>query len=353
MQDVSNKRKAMEATEESSIGKQAKGRAGPVVGGQSRHHTSPDFLVSLMYTPAQELRPPQNTVFVAERTDKIIDVFKGLVKHNFQAVPVLQKTGRKWYGFLDMADIVSYVCTTFGGTQLSSTEDFWALFNKEEKFRELTVRDVMKWPLGFRNPFHPVKGGYSLLYAIEAMAREKRLYRVAVIDDDRQLLNLITDSQVLAFLDQNLEKIGPKLDKPISDMENVIKDVCQIQEAQPAIEAFHMMVKEGVSGVAVVNENGVITGTLSVRDLKAMAPDGSLFWRLYGSTKNFLQKLHSEYAGVGRPFTVQTCTENDTFKTVIRRLATNKIHRIFVVNDKNVPIGVITLRDVFREILSK
>lgn len=76
---------------------------------------------------------------------------------------------------------------------------------------------------------------------------------------------------------------------------------------------------QGVSGVAVVNESGAIVGTLSVRDLKAMAPDGSLFWRLYGTAKNFLQKLHAEYAGVGRPFMVQTCTVNDTFKTVIRR----------------------------------
>jgi len=158
---------------------------------------------------------------------------------------------------------------------------------------------------------------------------------------------------VLAFLDQNLDKIGPLLDKPISEMQEVFTDVPQITESQPTIEAFNMMAKEGIHGVAVVNDAGVIVGTLSVRDLKAMAPDGSLFWRLYGSAKNFLQKLHSEYAGVGRPFTVQTCTENDTLKTVIRRLATNKIHRIFIVNEKNVPIGVVALRDVFNEILSK
>lgn len=55
----------------------------------------------------------------------------------------------------------------------------------------------MKWPLGFRNPFHPVKGGYSLFYAIEAMAREKHLYRVAVIDDDRVSTDLTGPKQRL------------------------------------------------------------------------------------------------------------------------------------------------------------
>lgn len=52
------------------------------------------------------------------------------MKHNFLSVPVLQKTGRKWYGFLDMGDIVSYVTEAFGGSQLSTTQDFWALFSK-------------------------------------------------------------------------------------------------------------------------------------------------------------------------------------------------------------------------------
>jgi len=350
MEDTTHKRKA--AGEESRSGKQAKGEGGPLVAGQNKHHTSPEFLVSLLHTKADALRPPHNTVFVAERTDKIVDVFKGLVKHNFLSVPVLQKTGRKWYGFLDMGDIVSYVCNTFGSAQLSSTQDFWALFNKEESFRHVTVKDVMKSPLTRRNPFHPIKGGYSLLYAVEALAKERNLYRVAVIDDDRQLLNLITDSQVLTFLHENIEKIGPKVDKTVADM-HVLKEVVHIKESQPALDAFNLMVKEAISGVAVVDDRGHLVGNLSVRDLKVMAPDGGLFWRLYGTAKSFLEKLHAEYAGSGRPATVQTCTMNDTLKNVITKLAANRIHRLFVVDEKNMPIGVISLRDVLMEVLEK
>lgn len=352
METVTSKRKATESVEEGHSGKQAKGEAGPVTLGRNKHFTSPDFLVTLLHTRAEELRPPQNTVFVAERTDKIVDVFKGLVKHNFLSVPVLQKTGRKWYGFLDMGDIVSYVCETFGSSKLSTTQDFWTLFSKEEAFREVTVKDLMRAPLTRRNPFHPVKGGYSLLYAVEALAKERNLYRVAVVDDDRQLLNLLTDSQVLHFLQQNIDKIGPKVDKPLSDM-NVVKEVIHIKDSQPAIDAFNLMVKEAISGVAVVDDKGHIVGALSVRDLKVMAPDGGLFWRMYGTAKSFLEKLHAEYAGSGRPATVQTCTVNDTLKDIITRLAANKIHRLFVVNNQKVPIGVVTLKDVMMEVISK
>jgi CBS domain containing-hemolysin-like protein len=75
----------------------------------SHHRTSAEFLAALVYTRAEQLRVPENKVFIAERTDKIVDVFRGLVRHNFLSVPVLQKTKHKWFGFLDLADIVLYV----------------------------------------------------------------------------------------------------------------------------------------------------------------------------------------------------------------------------------------------------
>jgi len=51
-----------------------------------------------------------------------VDVWKGLVRHHFLSVPVLQKKGNKYYGFLDIADIVNYVVDSFGKTTLESSE---------------------------------------------------------------------------------------------------------------------------------------------------------------------------------------------------------------------------------------
>lgn len=124
---------------------------------------------------------------------------------------------------------------------------------------------------------------------------------------------------MLTFLYENIDNIGPKVDKPVSDMVGVLKEVISIKESQPAVDAFNLMVKEAITGVAIVDDNGHLVGNLSVRDLKAMAPDGGLFWRLYGSAKTFLEKLHSEYAGSGRPATIQTVTVNDTLRAVITK----------------------------------
>jgi len=325
--------------------------AGKPAASSSEYRTDPQFIMSLVNTPCDQLRVPANTVFVAERTDKLIDVFKGLVRHNFLSVPILQKTGRKWYGFIDMADIVSYIVDIFGANKLQTTQDYWALFEKEESLRNKTVNDVAKYPLNRRNPFHPVKSGYSLFFVIEALARERDLHRIPVVDDERQLLNLITQSQVVRFLFENLGKMGDKIKKPVRMMDCALKDVIMISESQPAIEAFSKMTTENISGIAVVDETHKLTGTLSLRDLKAIAPDATLFWRLYQPTREFISRLNSEY-GESRPRTPQFCTPDDTLESVITKLAEHKIHRLFVVDNLKVPVGVISLKDILMQLMA-
>jgi hypothetical protein len=57
-------------------------------------------------------------------------------------------------------------------------------------------------------------------------------------------MNVVTQSQLVTFLYNNLNKIGPKLNKPVRLVKDAIKDVIMISEAQPAIEAFSLMIKE-------------------------------------------------------------------------------------------------------------
>jgi CBS domain-containing protein len=317
-----------------------------------RHRTSAEFLAALIYTRAEQLRVPNNRVFIAERTDKVIDVFKGLVNHNFLSVPVLQKTKHKWFGFLDLADIVLYVVNTFGESKLSIDQDFWKMVDLEEDFKQKTVNDLMRYPLTRRNPFHPVKGGYSLLYAIEALAKEDSLHRVPVIDDERQLMNLITQSQVVRFLQQNMHLLGDKRLTPVKEIQGVMHEVFSVNIHQRAIDAFHEMVDKGVTGVAIVDNSGKLRGNLSLRDLKAMSTDGRFFWRLYQTVENYIFKLKQEIKEGQRPKRVQSCKESHTLEQVVNLLADHSIHRVFVVDDAKKPIGVITLKDVLLEILS-
>jgi len=315
---------------------------------------SEKFLRLLIISKAEYVRPPDNKIFVAQRTDKVIDVWKGLVEHKFLSVPVLQKTKNKYYGFVDMYDIVRFVVEFFGETdQLKNSEDWLKMASASAEFKEKTVNDIMKYPLTRRNPFHPINNGYSLFAAVEALAREKGLHRVPIIDQDRRLFTVITQSQLIKILGLNLDIVGDVKNKPVMATDRYLQDVYTVHEDSIAMDAFRLMAEKEVGGLAVIDSDGKLTGVISVRDLKAISTDARMFWRLYQTVKNFLLKIRKENNETGgdRPRSVVTVKPADTLETVIHRLAEHDIHRIFVVDDHKKPIGVISLKDVLYEII--
>jgi 5'-AMP-activated protein kinase regulatory gamma subunit len=316
-----------------------------------KYRTNPEFLVALVHTRVEQLRLPENKVFVAERKDKIIDVFKGLVKHNFLSVPVLQAHEHKWWGFVDMNDIVHFIIKNFGDRKLSEEgKDFWQMLHTEEEFAAKTVDDIMQWPMQRKNLFHPVKVGYSLFYAIEALAKERDLHRLVVIDDDRMIVNMVTQSQVVDFLQKNIDLIGDKVNKPLSAIPRLFHEVYSVPESVQAIDAFNLMVSKNVSGVAIVNEEGKLTGNISNRDLKGIATDGSMFWRMFSKVHNFWDKVRRE-SEQEHPRGVVALKSTNTLKDVITKLTENKVHRLYIVDDDRKPIGVVSLRDILYEII--
>jgi len=314
---------------------------------------NPEFLHLLVGMKADMLLEgfPEHRLYITHRDHLVTDVFKGLIHHNFLSVPVLQKRG-KYVGFLDLGDIVQYVVQHFGRTKLTKSEDFWKLVQEEEIFQKKTVDRVMMSPVSVRNPFHPVKRGYSLFSVFEILAREHNVHRVPIVDEDRMLLSIVTESQAIKFLKKNLNLLGGIKDLPVGKMRGVTKEVISVSINDEAIVAFQKMIDHKVYGVAVLDEKGMLIENISMRDLKAIAADCACFWRLYQTVRSFLERVKDENKSKKkvRPDHVITCEETDTLEMVINKLADNNIHRVYIVEDKK-PIGVVALRDVIFQII--
>jgi CBS domain-containing protein len=317
------------------------------------HSTDSSFIVQLTQIPAMRLAAakPGNKVFVCERTDKVTDVFKGMVKHNFLSVPVLQKTGHKYYGFVDVMDIVKYCVDNFEGTVDMTTQVMEA-----EKFRDLTVNDIMKYPLTRRNPFHPFGTSYSLFSVIEALAKENNLHRVPLINENRELKNILTQSQVTAFLHQNIALLGGKAKKPIGSITGCMHKVHSVDEDETAMHAFEVMLKENISGVAVTKADGHLMGNLSLRDLKTIMTDASMFWRLQQKASNFIRHLRelvkTDEVKQNRPRTSVVAHADETLESVVQKITEHGLHRVFIVDAEKKPVGCISLKDILLEIIT-
>jgi hypothetical protein len=60
----------------------------------SEFQTSPEFLQYLVRARAESLLLPENRIYIARRDEKIMNVWRGLIEHNFISCPVLTITER-------------------------------------------------------------------------------------------------------------------------------------------------------------------------------------------------------------------------------------------------------------------
>jgi len=310
-----------------------------------------EFITLLMKTRVQDLRPSPDVIYVANRDDSVMSVWRGLVRHKFLSCPVVKRKQAKYHGFIDLADIALFIIENFGQSFLVSSEDYYSLISKEEAFLKKTVKDVMRNPKTQRNPFHPVYENYSVMSAMELLARERGLHRVPVIDRAERIVGLISQSQLIHFILRNIELLGNKRFKTLDKSPHIFKKkVISVNQDVLAYEAFKSMVNWNVSGVAVVDDYGKLVGNLSLRDLKPLASDLSLFVRLYDTVGEFLSRARKEDPQLAKEGLY--CFMNEQIQNVIRVLAQHNVHRIYIVDDNKKPIGVASLKDVLLEILS-
>jgi len=308
-----------------------------------------ELITFLAKTKAEDLFPNNKTIFISTEIDPVVDVWQGLVKHNFLSSPILKLTGNEYIGFLEMADIVNYIVESFGDSDLSKTQDYFKLIVEDELFQNRKVKDI----LGngkTKTLFRSITEGFSLFSAIEIIAREREVRRMAIVDDKKSLVGIITQSLIVQFLHKNIEKLGNKKRKPIS-MCFQSKDIVSVRDDEPAIQGFKKMIHHNLSGIAVVDNDGKLVDMLSLRDLKGIGSDAKLFWRLYQSTKNFRINLKRTYSKNQRPVEVICLLPEDTLEDAIALCSENAVHRLCIIDDEEKPTSMISLRDIFLEVI--
>lgn len=128
----------------------------------------------------------------------------------------------------------------------SQERSFLELMQEEQTFQEKTVGQMMESPLTLRNPYHPIQCGYSAYSVVEALSRQLGLHRVPVIDHHRNVLNLVTQSQVVSWLFDHLDLLGYISEKKIQDCHRCLKEVLTVTEDSTTLEAFEKMATHNV-----------------------------------------------------------------------------------------------------------
>jgi len=301
---------------------------------KKKYPPSDDFLLLLAKTKVEELNSTENRpIITVDQNESISSAFKKLLDHQILSVPVVLQDN-SYYGFLDILDIVSWVVNLLGEESISKED-----IEKMDTFCHSKVARVMVYPISKKNPFHPFPVGNSLLSAFEQLALGT--HRVPVVNDHGQLVNIITQSSAIRFVEQNIHLLGEKKNMPLESMYLADQYVMSINSRDSAIDAFRLMKITKVSAVAIVNDDGKLVGNCSAKDLKKIP-----------NTTEFIRSLFlplNEYLKDQQEITF--ATKDETLGVVIRRIVENKLHRIYILDDDMKPEGILSLKDIMEEIL--
>ncbi|KAG8083185.1 hypothetical protein GUJ93_ZPchr0015g6818 [Zizania palustris] len=237
---------------------------------------------------------------------------------------------------------------------------FFETLTASEFYKNTKVGDIsgsFRWA-----PFLALQTSDTFLTMLLLLSKY-RMKSLPVVDiGGDKIENIITQSSVVHMLAEcvglswfeswgtkKLSELGLPLMKPYK--------LVKVNEDQPVLKAFQLMREKGVGGLPVMDTNGSrAIGNISIRDVQYLlsAPNIYKDYRTI-TAKDFLtavrQHLHEQHEASPLLGAVITCKKDDAIKDIILKLDSEKIHRIYVVDDKGNTEGVITLRDIISKLV--
>lgn len=218
------------------------------------------------------------------------------------------------------------------------------------QFAERPLSDLAENETGWM-PFMPIELDATLLDAIVLMGTF-RLKRLPVISGpDGDLVNMVTQSSVVALLANNLGELASVTDLTLTELGMATPTkVLSIRSSQPIRDAFRLIREHNVSAVPVLGLSGEMVGNISARHAYYVVTAQNKLRKLAMRAADFLAHGQGDVSGGWNiRSTAIVCHAHDSLGSVIQKLASAHIHRIYLCDEHNRPQRVIALQDVLAQ----
>jgi len=280
-------------------------------------------------------------------SNTVIETLQLLKSKNLLCVPTYDPLEKKWLGLVDTLDIMSLITAM---SDLKVLID--AMSKKEVDWRDFIAHElkiVSEEPItsainiSDRNPWCPVSQFLPLHSLMDMFSKDVNLHRVPVVDNDGEVVGFLSQIGIIDFLYKNIQNF-PFASWKVKDYFKESKPVISITSDKTALEGYHLIKMNQISGIAVVDSDGKLVGCLSASDLKGSL-EVNLFDDLYLPIELYLQKRSLEFSSELNRSPISCSLETSIYE-LLHKLSTNQIHRIFCLDSFGQPIGVLALCDI-------
>jgi len=265
-----------------------------------------------------------------------------LKENNILSAPVIEN--KKFIGFVDVLDIV--------GLTLATYRENLSLFFENSAKAKFVESEFFKKPVTAALNFSEVDttvcvsdalSVYDVVKVFIDPRRRNRLHRVAVVNYDEpqhpSIVNVLSQSDLIALAVANLHLFPDSLiSQPLSSL-GVIHGTLMCRIDSPFVDTLEVLYRNRVSGVALVDQDGHISGNLSASDLRGLSAKSFQYF----NTSTMLFMVKGTKSDFGPPISVGYDT---SLGDALKKLREYKIHRLFVADTSEHIQGMISLGDL-------
>jgi CBS-domain-containing membrane protein len=187
-------------------------------------------------------------------------------------------------------------------------------------------------------PTYPIFSNSQVTQLINAFG--SGIHRLPVFDNQNNIINFISQTDLLRFVAENSFSLGKKRTQTVQQLSLYREIVYFVRSDIMTVLALNYMVQQKVSALPILNTVGRLVGTFSASDLREL------------KETDFPQLLRpiSDFLGILSPKSLfpLTCKKTDTFEYVIFKIVATRVHRLWCVDENDQLLGVISITDIFK-----
>jgi 5'-AMP-activated protein kinase regulatory gamma subunit len=304
---------------------------------------------------------PERAITFMPKGTSVEDCLRILNEKKILSAPVIDFSCNKFSGFIDMLDIMIGLLAAFPAVQEDEDIDYKYLQLTEQAGRDFLatkVEDVVALSRKYRqdeSTFVTVE----LTAPVKVLARHfnEGLHRVAITDSKFNVVNTVSQSDLVAFLAKNTHVLANKLNKTITQLRLGTEGVVSVRPDKKTVAVLQSLVLNRISAVPVVDNDGKLVANFSVSDLRGLKkddfPDMLLPVLEFLRKKVAREKPYISAIDSGHQCLIPlTCKASDTLEFVLLKLVATRTHRLWCVDDRGHPTRAVSLTDVMGALLA-
>eukprot|EP01147_Barroeca_monosierra_P001501 gene1501-4659_t len=285
------------------------------------------------------------------------DALHDLAEHHILSAPVVlapsleDEDSDTYMGIIDIAEILKALVEDVLEDKADVADRWGKLKSSALPFFERKVITLMGKDVQLRYRGEVSQTLHELIVdgflgAGESESAHDLTHRIAIFSQTGRVTDVISMSDIVRFLHKHKSSIGDNLrQKTAEDLGWLKQDVLTASQSDTVASVLHIMAKKNRAAVAVIDEKNQFCQNFSTSDLRGLTTKQVPL--LLHSVNDFLHKMkktHQHEADV-------TCTAKSTFESILDKLTKQKVHRLYIIDDENHVVGVVSLTDILRAVI--